>query len=364
MKSCFGVNLFIINMLDMEIASYVHITSQITETIAHLFDQHTFTKVVVLVDENTKQFCYPLIKPALPLQHAVIEVKSGEEEKHLQTCMHIWSEMTNMGLDRKALLLNLGGGVIGDMGGFCASTYKRGIRFAQIPTTLLSMVDASVGGKLGVDFMGYKNHIGVFNEPLAVLIDPVFLKTLPERELRSGYAEVLKHSLIADSKHWDEIKDKEITDFDWLEVIKHSVGIKSYVTTTDPTEKGLRKILNFGHTLGHAVESFYLEIPGKRLLHGEAIAIGMIIEAWLAKELKYISATDLNQITTTFLRIYGKVEISEVDLGAIIEHTLQDKKNENSIVQFALLEKIGKANYDQPIDAELMRKSLQFYRHL
>jgi 3-dehydroquinate synthase len=345
----------------MEIASYVHISKDINKTISQLFDTNSFTQVVVLVDENTKQFCYPLIKNSLPKDHFLIEVNSGEEEKNLQTCSHIWSEMTSFGLDRKALLLNLGGGVIGDMGGFCASTYKRGIRFAQIPTTLLSMVDASVGGKLGVDFNGYKNHIGVFQEPLAVLIDPIFLNTLPKRELRSGYAEVLKHSLIADAQHWDEIKTKSIEDFDWYEVIKHSIGIKSFVTTTDPTEKGLRKILNFGHTLGHAVESFYLELPGKRLLHGEAIAVGMIVEAWLSKHLGYISDTDLLEITNTFINVYGKVTIPLEDLEEIIIHTLQDKKNENSIVQFALLEKIGKANYDQAIDANLMKESLLYY---
>ena len=348
----------------MEIASYVHISSNIHQTLSELLASDSFTKVIVLVDENTKKHCYPLIQAVLPTNHGVIQVKSGEEEKHLQTCTQIWTEMTNMGLDRKALLLNLGGGVIGDMGGFCASTYKRGIRFAQIPTTLLSMVDASVGGKLGVDFMGYKNHIGVFQEPLAVLIDPVFLQTLPDRELRSGYAEVLKHSLIADPTHWNDIKSKNITEFDWLKIIKHSVGIKSYITTNDPTEKGLRKILNFGHTLGHAVESFYLEQPGKRLLHGEAIAVGMIVEGWLAQKLGYISTDDLAEIVDTFIRVYGKVNIPEEDLYAIINHTLQDKKNENSIVQFALLESIGKANYDQPISAELMKESLDYYRGL
>ncbi|MEY3416771.1 MAG: hypothetical protein RL060_882 [Bacteroidota bacterium] len=348
----------------MEIAAYIHISKQITEAIATLLAKNQCTKIVVLVDENTKKHCYPLIQKALPHNHELIEVLSGEEEKNLTTCTHIWSAMTSMGLDRKALLLNLGGGVIGDMGGFCASTYKRGIRFAQIPTTLLSMVDASVGGKLGVDFMGYKNHIGVFQEPLAVLIDPIFLTTLPERELRSGYAEVLKHSLIADAEQWQAIKHKNLTDFDWLSVIKHSVGIKSYVTTTDPTEKGLRKILNFGHTLGHAVESFYLELPDKRLLHGEAIAVGMMVEAWLSKELGFISADNLTEICNTFIRIYGKVSIPEEDLPAIITHTLQDKKNENNVVQFALLESIGKANYEIPVNEVQMKESLLFYRSL
>jgi 3-dehydroquinate synthase len=351
-------------LLRMEIAPYIHISKNIAATITSFLQNNTCTKVVVLVDENTIQHCYPIIKNALPANHGLIEVKSGEEAKNLQTCTHIWSEMTEMGLDRKALLLNLGGGVIGDMGGFCAATYKRGIRFAQIPTTLLSMVDASVGGKLGVDFMGYKNHIGVFQEPLGVLIDPIFLNTLPQRELRSGFAEVLKHSLIADVNHWNEIKTKNLADFDWASIIKHSVGIKSYVTTTDPTEKGLRKILNFGHTLGHAVESFYLELPSKRLLHGEAIAVGMIVEAWLSKQLGFIAETELNEITATFLRVYGKVTIHETDLDAIITHTLQDKKNENNVVQFALLENIGKANYEIPVNAAQMKDSLQYYRAL
>jgi len=320
------------------------------------------TAIVVITDSNTINFCYPKLKDYLPA-HQVITVPAGEENKHLGTCTSIWEKLTEFGLDRKALVINLGGGVIGDMGGFCAATYKRGIRFIQMPTSLLSMVDASVGGKLGVDFKGFKNHIGVFQIPEAVFIDTQFLATLPENEKRSGYAEVLKHTLIADAEEWHRIKNKSIADFDWATQIKHQVAIKEAVVTADPTEKGLRKILNFGHTLGHAIESFYLETPN-RLLHGEAIAIGMITEAFLSQQLGYISQNDLEEITAVLLRIYGKVEIDSAYLEEILQLTLQDKKNESAQVQFALLEKIGKANYDQVISKEVMNEALEYYIQL
>ena len=341
--------------------SSILIQNNISALLTQFLSENKYTKVAVIVDENTRQFCYPLIENLLP-KHEVIEITSGEEEKHIMTCLQIWKHMTEFTFDRKALIINLGGGVIGDMGGFCAATYKRGIDFIQIPTTLLSMVDASVGGKLGIDFNGFKNHIGVFQEPKRVFIDSRFLTTLPAAELRSGFAEIVKHCLIADAAKWNEIKGRELADFNWDEMITHSVEIKAKVVTEDPQEKGLRKILNFGHTIGHAVETWFLAIPGKRLLHGEAIAVGMIAEAWLSQQKGFISEDDLQEITDYLLQIYGKVIISDEDLKGLLPYTLQDKKNENDQVQCALLAKIGQANYSQIITADQIVAALGYYK--
>jgi 3-dehydroquinate synthase len=320
---------------------------------------------VIIVDENTKMHCLPFLSDLNKHRHdfKIIEITSGEEYKTLETCQKIWMNMTNERLDRKAMVINLGGGVIGDMGGFCAATYKRGIPFIQIPTTLLSQVDASVGGKLGIDFDHYKNHIGVFKEPEAVIICFDFLKTLDPRELRSGFAEVIKHALIADATAWNKIKGQSLAEQKWDEVIPHSVEIKSKITTEDPTEKGLRKVLNFGHTLGHAVESYFLE-KGNRILHGEAVAIGMIMEAFLSVEKEYISQDELKEIEKYILSIYGHVAIPTSAFEEIITHTLQDKKNEQGLVLFSLLKKIGEANYNIPINEILMKKSLTYYNSL
>ncbi len=324
--------------------------------------KRNYSNIVLLVDEQTRKHCLPAFANISKTAH-IIEIKSGEEEKNLSTCIHIWSRMTALGLDRKAVMVNLGGGVIGDMGGFCASTYKRGIDFIQVPTTLLSQVDASVGGKLGIDFEHYKNHIGVFKDPEAVIISSTFLNTLDSRELRSGFAEVIKHALIADLDAWNTIKHKSLQDQVWNEVIPHSVNIKFNITTEDPLEKGLRKVLNFGHTLGHAVESYFLE-KGQRILHGEAIAIGMIVESYLALEKGFLSENELEEIQTYLLSIYGHVNIPTSSLDEIIGLTLQDKKNEQGHVLFSLLEKLGKANYNISISAELMKKSLTYYNSL
>ncbi len=249
-----------------------------------------YSAVAVITDKNTRKDCYPRVKELLP-RHLLITVQEGEGNKNLDTCTIIWNKLTEAEFDRHALVINLGGGVIGDMGGFCASTYKRGIDFIQVPTTLLAQVDASVGGKLGIDFQGFKNHIGVFTQPRAVLIDSAFLATLPERELRSGFAEVIKHCLIRDRQMWNKIRKTELDDMPMKELISHSVETKKAVVNEDPTEKGLRKILNFGHTIGHAVETFHLE--KNRLLHGEAIAIGIICESYIAYSKGMITESEL-----------------------------------------------------------------------
>ncbi len=337
------------------------IISSISESLKTFLSTKDYSEIIVLVDTNTKRFCYPIIKDSLP-KHTVITVKHGEENKNLQTCELIWSAMTEAQLDRHALMINLGGGVIGDMGGFCAATYKRGIDFIQIPTTLLSQVDASVGGKLGIDFQGFKNHLGVFTLPNAVLIDPIFLETLSEREKRSGFAEILKHCLIQDGLKWDEIRRKDLADQDLADLIAHSVEIKKKVVEQDPTEKGLRKILNFGHTLGHAVETFFLPQGKKRLFHGEAIATGMVCESYIAYTRGLIDERTLEQIEEFIFSIYGKVAIDAADFDTIIGLTLQDKKNKGKEVRFSLINAAGSCLYDIVVSKNEMKKALEYYK--
>ena len=334
--------------------------AHISESLPAFFRQKAYSKIIVLTDTNTKKFCYPMLKDLLPKHHLIV-VKSGENHKNLATCEQIWAEMTKNELDRHALMINLGGGVIGDMGGFCAATYKRGIDFIQIPTTLLSQVDASVGGKLGIDFQGFKNHLGVFNIPKDVLIDPIFLKTLSYRELRSGFAEIIKHCLIADGEKWFEIRQKDLAEQNLSDLIAHSVAIKKKVVEQDPTEQGLRKILNFGHTLGHAIETYFLENPKKRLLHGEAIAAGMICEAFIAHQRKMIDSKTLSEIEEFIFSVYGKAPIQATDIQAITTHTLQDKKNKGKQIRFSLIDGIGSCAYDIVVSKNEMKKALEYY---
>lgn len=326
------------------------------------FAENQYSRIAVLVDENTIRHCYPTIQEYLP-EHHVIEIQSGEVNKNLQTCEHIWSELTGRHFDRKSLLVNLGGGVIGDMGGFCAVTYKRGIDFINIPTTLLAAVDANIGGKLGIDFKGFKNHLGFFQDPNEVFIDPVFLQTLPDRELRSGFAEVIKHGLIADKDYFEQIMIDGLLQKNWNAVIAHSVHIKHEVVSQDPKEGGLRKILNFGHTVGHAIESFYLETDN-RLLHGEAIAIGMICEAYLSCKLLGLSENDLQIITQSIKEIYPELTIHKADFTSIIKLMYQDKKNVNSFLNHSLLYEIGRAGYDIAVDEKDVMDSLFYYAKL
>jgi 3-dehydroquinate synthase len=337
------------------------VIGSINDLLPEYLTQKTHSKIIVLVDNHTKKHCYPQTRELLP-KHKLITIKAGEEEKNLETCQFIWQAMTEAELDRHSLMINLGGGVIGDMGGFCAATYKRGIDFIQIPTTLLAQVDASVGGKLGIDFNGLKNHIGVFQLPDTVLIDPGFLKTLPLAELRSGFAEIAKHCLIQDAAKWDEISRIDFEEQNFPDLIAHSVEIKKKVVAEDPTEKGLRKILNFGHTLGHAIETYFLEEESKkRLLHGEAIAAGMICEAFLSYEKGLIDRHLFDEIEEFFFSVYGKIALKTEDLPAILEHTLQDKKNKGGEVRFSLLNGRGSCGYDIVCNKAEMKKALLYY---
>lgn len=321
------------------------------------FDKAAYSQIVVLTDRNTRQHCYPLVSSHLP-EHELIEVESGETHKNIDTCQLIWQRMTDLRLDRHSLMIILGGGVLGDMGGFCAATYKRGIDFLLLPTTLLAQVDASVGGKLAIDFNGIKNHIGVFQLPAATLICPAFLKTLPFRELRSGYAEIIKHCLISDRVMWDEIRKKDVAGQNWEATIRHSVAFKSQVVTEDPREKGRRKILNFGHTIGHALETYFLDTD-EHLYHGEAIAAGMIAESYLARKKGLLKDEEERQITDYLVEVYGRISVP--DDPQIIEIMRQDKKNKGNKILMALPEGIGNAIWDVEINEEQVIEALSFF---
>ena len=333
----------------------------ISESLATFFDQNEYSQIAILVDEFTNKYCLPIIQDLLPSNFTKILIKSGEHHKNLATCEQVWDRMTKANMDRHSLLVNLGGGVIGDLGGFCASTYKRGIDFIQIPTTLLAQVDASVGGKLGIDFHGLKNHIGVFQLPKAVLIDPKFIDTLSIQQKKSGFAEIIKHCLIRDEKEWSAIRQQSFEELDLSKLIAHSVAIKEAVVLEDPKEAGLRKILNFGHTLGHAIETYLLDKGKRKILHGEAIAIGMIVEAFISHQRDLISLQELEEIESYLFENYGRVKLHTEEISKIIALTAQDKKNKGKEIRFSLLTGIGDCGYDIPVSASEMKKAIQYY---
>ncbi|MFE3867725.1 3-dehydroquinate synthase [Flavobacterium sp. LS2P90] len=328
--------------------------------------ENKYSNLFIIVDSNTNEFCLPNFLPFLEteLTIEIVEFEAGEQNKNIETCVQIWNVLTELGSDRKSLVINLGGGVVTDLGGFVASTFKRGVDFIHIPTTLLSMVDASVGGKNGVDLGNLKNQIGVINVPKMVLIDTQYLETLPQNEMRSGLAEMLKHGLIYDKAYWEQFLDLKAIDFaDFDELIYRSVEIKNEIVKQDPTEKNIRKSLNFGHTLGHAIESYFLENENKTtLLHGEAIAAGMILESYISLHKKLIKQEEYIQIKSTIKSIYEDILFDENDIEPILELLIHDKKNEYGTIQFALIEGIGKIKINQSVENELILQAFQDYK--
>ena len=323
--------------------------------------KNNYSKICILVDENTHSNCLKKIEGDINFDYDIFKIGSGEEEKNLATCSKVWNFLTENLYDRKSLIINLGGGVICDMGGFVASTFKRGVDFINIPTTLLAQVDASVGGKLGIDFNRYKNQIGIFKIPNLIIVDTKFLSSLTEREMSSGYAEVIKHCLIKDTKKFKEITKINWKDNNWEEIVRHSILIKSEVVENDLTEKGLRKVLNFGHTIGHAIETTYLEKKNK-FLHGESIAIGMICESYISFHKKMLSENELNTISGYILSVFksNKIEYHE----EILKNAKHDKKNFNKKIMISLLEEIGKCNFDFEVCEDEIKKSIEYYNKL
>jgi 3-dehydroquinate synthase len=308
--------------------------------------ERQYSKILVLVDRNTSEYCLPIFQEMVPelVDYDIIEVDPGEENKNIDFCIGIWKMMLDFGADRQSLLINLGGGVITDMGGFAASTFKRGVDFIQVPTTLLSQVDASVGGKTGIDLDHGKNLIGTFTQPQAVFISSRFLQTLNARQRISGFAEMLKHGLIADESYFQTLKQSSADQLP-VDAIQHSVKIKNKVVLEDPHEKGLRKILNFGHTIGHALESYSLTHEADPLLHGEAIAIGMVCEGFLSQTLAGLSLAEAEDIASTMARFFPLPHIPEERMTSLLALMQSDKKNSQDQIGFALLARIGSCKH-------------------
>ncbi|MDO7849515.1 3-dehydroquinate synthase [Hymenobacter sp. M29] len=332
--------------------------------LAELLYRPAVSRVFVLVDSHTVRACLPLLEPHLPANYCLIEIPAGEDYKSLASCEVVWNQLTAQHADRHAVLVNLGGGVVTDLGGFAAALYKRGIRFVQVPTTLLAQVDASVGGKTGIDFQGYKNQLGVFQAPTAVFIDPKFLQTLDPRQLKSGYAEVIKHWLIADAEAFNTNRRLGWLTDDWTPIIRESVALKQRIVAQDPLEAGPRKLLNFGHTVGHALESYLLLQPGREALHGEAVAAGLVCESWLSVQRGLLSAEELDKIETFVFSVFDKLSFVLMETTAIAEFALQDKKNAGTIINCTLLEGIGRGVYDQPVTVAEIAESLRYYHRL
>lgn len=319
------------------------------------------SKKIILVDENTHDYCLEyLLTSFTELEEAeVMLLPVGEENKVMEVCFQVWEALSEYKIGRKDVIINLGGGVVSDMGGFIASVYKRGIDFINIPTTLLAMVDASIGGKTGIDLGSYKNQLGTFTDPKALFIDIGFLETLPEEEVLNGYAEMLKHGLISDKQYWNELTS--ISSLDELldqEKIETSIRIKNGVVDADPREQNQRKKLNFGHTIGHALEGYSLD--RNPVSHGHAVGIGMIAESFMAYRKGVLAENEWNEIRDKLLAVFPLFDFEKDDIPAIIEIMKNDKKNFNSEIKCCLLQEIGVCLFDQIVtDAEL-REALMF----
>ena len=321
-------------------------------------------KRFILVDETTERCCLPVVRDFPCLKEAqVITIGATDTHKTIDSLAHVWEELGKGGATRHSLLINIGGGMVTDLGGFAASTFKRGINYINIPTTLLAMVDASVGGKTGINFRGLKNEIGVFNNAHTVILDTTFLKTLDQENILSGYAEMLKHGLISDEKMWAELMnfDLETLDFELLQrMVEKSVAVKERIVTEDPTEKGIRKALNLGHTAGHAFESFALS--KKPVLHGYAVAWGLICELYLSTIKTGFPSDKMHQTVRFIQEYYGKMAITCDDYPTLLELMTHDKKNVAGVINFTLLGGIGDIRINQTATKEEIYEALDFYR--
>ncbi len=323
------------------------------------------SKVFVLTDSNTETACLPYFLERFSFEQSpeFLTIPAGEAHKNISTCNELWNELSAKGADRKSLMINLGGGVVTDLGGFVASTYQRGIEFINIPTSLLAMVDASVGGKNGVDLGVLKNQVGIIRDARIIVIDPHLLKTLPKAHFISGVAEMVKHGFIHSMDYLERVmamdaeNEKQLGDLIWESII-----IKNNVITEDPFEKGMRKTLNYGHTLGHAIESYCLDNPDREtLLHGEAIAIGMVLATFISSETFAFPKNVLEQTTSYLLKTYGKEAFSKEEIDGIIKLLIFDKKNTNGQIQFVLLEDIGKPKLNCIVSNDLIYSAFEYY---
>ena len=323
------------------------------EQLINLVSSHT--KTFLLLDENTEKYCLKILNNIDLLKSNTIKIviPSGEQNKNIETVQFIWSKLVENNADRRSLLINLGGGMVTDIGGFAASCYQRGIDFINIPTTLLGMIDAAVGGKTGIDFQGFKNQIGVFSQPLAVVILFEFLETLPKRELLSGLAEIVKYGFIVD-KFFLEAKLPLDPKY-----IEKSIEVKDEITCNDATERGRRKILNFGHTIGHAIETYLIE-KHKEIRHGEGVALGMIPALYLSE--KYFNLD--HKITLYYEDIYvnnfNRFNLSDIPVDDLLEIMRHDKKNRGGDIRFVLIEDLEKPVYDVVVKEADIKDSVSY----
>ncbi|MEQ8908647.1 MAG: 3-dehydroquinate synthase [Vicingaceae bacterium] len=343
-----------------------HIDSrqEFTRLLSDYLEQGSFSQIFILTDENTALHCQPILCELLEeikTSFNFLSMPAGEAHKNLKTCQKLWTELTDKKADRQSLLLNLGGGVVTDLGGFVAATYKRGMRFCHLPTSLLGMVDAAIGGKCGVDFQAYKNHLGVFEFAEKTFVFPDFLKTLPEREFSSGTAEMVKHALIAKPDLWHKLKSISADNHQaWTSLITEATGVKQQFVEEDFKEQASRKALNFGHSLGHALESFLLS-QGTPIHHGYAVAAGMVMEAFLSKKACGFSQKEFEEVSLFIKKNYPKIQYQKGEIEEILKFLGQDKKIVSGENRFSLLEKIGSCKVGQVVTLEEARKALIYY---
>ena len=341
------------------------LTHNIGESIDEFINVKNYSSIYILMDENILNHCWPIINMHSQEIHKaqLLVIDAGEDQKDIEIVSQLWSSLSENQADRSTLLINFGGGVISDLGGFLASTYKRGIHFINVPTSLLAMVDASSGGKTAINLQHYKNQIGLFSNPQAVFIDPIFLNTLDKRNLLNAYAEMLKHGLIADKSHWkDLISIKETTVQNISPFIKKSIQIKNNIVKLDPLEKSTRKSLNFGHSIGHLIESWSLKHDKNPLLHGEAIAAGMLIESYLSYKHLNLPLNSFEEIKKQIILHFPKVDINTSFLQHFEEILFQDKKKNGEKLNLTFVPEIGSFKIDQNCSIEDIRESLIYYK--
>lgn len=343
---------------------HIILSSNLEKSLTDAITSQKADKLFVLTDETTQKLCLPLIKDFPCMSGASpIVIKAGDENKSLEAVVHVWEELQHMGATRHSLLINLGGGMVTDLGGFAASTFKRGIHLINIPTTLLSMVDASVGGKTGFNFGGLKNEIGVFRNASSVILDTTFLNTMDHENILSGYAEMLKHGLINNEKMLAELLtfDVEHPDLNVLQrMVAESVEVKQRIVLEDPTEQGIRKALNLGHTIGHAFES--LALKRQPVLHGYAVAWGLVCELYLSVVKMGFPTERMRQVVRFIFDNYGRMPISCNDYPTLIELMTHDKKNVAGKINFTLLGAVGDIRINQTATKEEIEETLDFYR--
>lgn len=317
----------------------------------------SYSQVAVLADANTVMACVPVLKQQLNADFSLLTIPAGEHFKNLDTCKEVWLQMQQLNFRRNSLLINLGGGVVNDLGAFVASTYLRGIDFVQMPTSLLAMVDAGIGGKTGVDLMNMKNRIGTFAFPVCTVCDPVFLATLNKREWVEGSAEIYKHAIIGDRMLWHSLQLQPVYPELSDEVLMAALDLKLQVVNEDPEERGRRKILNFGHTIGHAYESFCLS-EGTPVSHGQAIAMGMQVESILALRIGLLAPDEYQSISLVLNQVFGSADLGGLPVSDMLQRMRFDKKNSDTFINFSLPDRIGHCLWDQFVEESLLREVL------